>query len=202
MRLKPIAIGIALFALILRFYVGDYDQANAELESFYAQILSADFVAARKSIDEAIALWPSNARCYAWRAYVISQSLTPRCPHALQDFKSALNTKDQSAIHLAIADYGKALKLNRRDAVAYHNLGWLEHLSGDDASSLRELANAVAVDPGNAVFHLSYGMLLEELRDKDKSREEYQIAIELSPSIVDSQFFTRYRIRDQESADL
>jgi tetratricopeptide (TPR) repeat protein len=201
MRMKPLAVTVASLVLVLRFLVGNYDQADAKLDTFYAQILSTDFSGAQKTIDEAINLWPSNARYYGWRAYVVSQRLPPQCTHGSQGAGATLKTEDQSAIRLAVADYRKALELNGRDAVAHHNLGWLEHLTGDDASAARDWAEAVRIDPGNAVFHLSYGMFLEELKDTVKAKEQYQTAIELSPSIVDSQFFTRYRIRDKGGAD-
>lgn len=201
MRLRPIAIAVSVAALALRFYVGDFDQADVKLENFYAQMLSADFTGARKSIDEAIGLWPSNARYYGWRGYTMSQKLSPHCSHGLRESQPPLNAEDQSSIRLAIADYRKTLELNSRDAVGHHNLAWLEHLSGDDASAKKDWEEAVAIDPGNHVFHLSYGMFLEEVGETARAKEEYQIAIEMSPSIVDSQFFARYRIRDQNAAD-
>jgi tetratricopeptide (TPR) repeat protein len=199
--MKPIAIMLASLVLVSRFLVGNYDAADAKLETFYAQILSADFPGAQRSIDEAINLWPSNARYYGWRAYAVSQKLPPQCIHRSQGTGTALRAEDQSAIRLAVADYRKALELNSRDAVFHHNLGWLEHLTGDDVSAAKDWAEAVAIDPGNAVFHLSFGMFLEESNDTGKAKEEYQTAIELAPSIVDSQVFTRYRIRDKEAAD-
>jgi tetratricopeptide (TPR) repeat protein len=199
--MKPISITVATLVLVLCLFLRNYDQADAKLQTFYTQILSADFPGAQKSIDEAISLWPSNARYYGWRAYAVSQKLPPQCLHGSQAAGVTLKREDQSAIRLAVADYRKALELNSRDAVAHHNLGWLEHLSGDDVNASKDWAEAVTIDPGNAVFHLSFGMFLEELKDTAKAKEEYQTAIELAPSIVDSQFFTRYRIRDQQGAD-
>jgi tetratricopeptide (TPR) repeat protein len=101
----------------------------------------------------------------------------------------------------AADDYRRALELNSRDAVAHHNLAWLEHLSGDDKVAAEHWRDAVAIDPANAVFHLSYGMFLEETGDNQKAHGEYEIAIELSPSILDSQFFKRYRVRSRDGAD-
>ena len=198
--MKPIAVGGAIVALALCLYVGDYDRADAKLGVFYTQVLSANFIGARESIEEAIKLWPSSARYYGWRAYLTSQNLPPRCTHGLRAPHSALGAADESAIHLAMADYNKALGLNSRDAVAYHNLGWLEHLLGDDAVAAMDWKAAAEVDPANAVFHLSYGMFLDEIGNKMKAKEEFQNAIELSPSTVDSPFFMRYQIRDPDSA--
>jgi tetratricopeptide (TPR) repeat protein len=197
-RLKPIAIVVVSVTAILCFVVGDYDEADSDLSAFYSEMLSADFSGARRSIDDAIRLWPTNARYYGWRGYVASQELPSTCTHGKGQ---SLSAEDQEAAGEAIADYRRALGLNRRDAVAHHNLAWLEHLLGDDGAAGMDLDSAVAIDPGNAVFHLSYGMFLEEIREMQAARQEYLAAIELSPSILDSQFFIRYRTRSKGETD-
>lgn len=201
MRMKPTVLAFAVIVLVLHFIVGDYYQADSNLSSFYSEILAANFSAARHSIDEAICLWPGNSRYYAWRAYSLSQKLPPQCSHRVPIAGATLKAEDQSSIRLAIVDYQKALELNSRDAVAHHNLGWLEHLLENDAAAAKDWADAVAIDPGNAVFHLSHGMFLDERGASEKAKEEYQTAVELSPSILDSPFFTRYRMTDKEAAD-
>lgn len=199
--MKPIAVAVGILAVMFRFYIGNYDQADAKLEAFYKETLSADFSAARKSIDEAINLWPSNARYYGWRGYNLSQKLPSQCLHAMNGTGAVLKAEDQSAIRLAIQDYRRALELNSRDGVDRHNLGWLEHLQGDDTDAAMDWEAAIAIDPDNAVFHLSYGMFLEESGNVRPARDEIEAAIELSPSILDSPFFTRYRNLNQEAAD-
>ena len=198
MRLKPIALAFAAIVLILSFVMGDYDHADSRLGTFYTQMLAADFQGARKSLDEAIHLWPSNARYYSWRAYCISQMLPPQCPRNTQGLLSA---DAQKAAHEAIADYQRALELNTRDAVAHHNLAWLEHLVGDDTSAVADWRETTTLDPGNAVFHVSYGMFLEESGNAKEATEQYAAAIELSPAILDSPFFARYHSRFPEAAD-
>jgi tetratricopeptide (TPR) repeat protein len=201
MRMKPIALVFAVAVLITRFVVGDYDQANSNLKSFYSEMLIADFSAARRSIDEAIRLWPGNSRYYAWRAYCSSQKLPPQCPRWFHGMDSAMNGGDQQAAREAMADYRHSLELNSRDAVAYHNLAWLEHLLGDDAAATRDWREATVIDPGNAVFHLSYGMFLKESSNVQAARGQIETAIELSPSILDSPFFTRYRNLNHVESD-
>jgi len=196
--MKPIAVGFSIFTVALCFYVGDLNQADARLGAFYTQVLSADFAGAHDSMDQAIRLWPSNARYYDWRGYVICQNLPPHCSHG---FRAALSAGDRSAALLAVADYRKALELNGRDAVAHHNLGWLEHLLGDDAGAEADWGAAVKIDPANVLFHLSYGMFLNESGNEPRAKEEFQTAVKLSPSTVDSPFFTRYRIHNQNAAD-
>ena len=165
-------------------------------------MLSADFSGARRSIDDAIRRWPTNARYHGWRGYLTSQNLPPTCPRGWHGKGPELKAEDRVAALQAVDDYRHALELNSRDAVAHHNLAWLEHLLGDDKAAAENWAAAVAIDPGNAVFHLSRGMFLEERGNQAEAKKEYEAAIELSPSILDSQFFARYKMRSKDASDL
>lgn len=201
MRMKPVVLVMSSLVFVLQFVLGDYDKANSDMRSFYTEMLSADFVSARESIDEAINLWPGNARFYGWRGYCSSQRLPAQCPRALQAAGVDLNVIDRAAAKDAIEDYRQALKLNSRDAVAYHNLAWLEHLLADDEGAGRDWRKAIEIDPDNTVFHLSYGMFLDETGNSQQSAQQYEIAVESSPAILDSPFFTRYRSRSPRAAE-
>jgi tetratricopeptide (TPR) repeat protein len=85
--------------------------------------------------------------------------------------------------------------LNGRDAVAHHNLAWLDHLLGQNEEARREWEQAVALDPDTAIFHLSLGFFEEEAGESDAAQKQYVAAIELAPAILDSPFFVRYRKR-------
>jgi superkiller protein 3 len=199
--MKPIAVVLAVFVLVFSFVVGDYDRADSKLQTFYEQMLKADFADARKSIDEAIDLWPGNARYHAWSAYCVSQTLPPQCPRRFRGAGPAVSGTDQQMARRAIDDYRQALRLNSRDAVAYHNIAWLEHLVGEDTTAERDWREAIQIDPDNAVFHLSYGMFLEESDKPQEGKDQFEVAIELSPSIVDSPFFVRYAKHSPGSAN-
>jgi tetratricopeptide (TPR) repeat protein len=201
MKMKPIAIAVAGLVLILQWPFRKYDRADAKLGEFYSQVASANFGAARESIDEAIRLWPSNARYYGWRAYCTGQQLPSQCPRHSKSGDPALGDLNKQLAQEAAEDYRHSLELNSRDAVAHHNLAWLEHLLGDDVAGARDWRESVEIDPDNAVFHLSYGMFLEESGDAQAAKDQYEAAIELTPSILDSPFFTRYRSRSPEAAD-
>jgi tetratricopeptide (TPR) repeat protein len=98
-------------------------------------------------------------------------------------------------VRQAAADYRHALELNSRDAVAHHNLAWLDHLMGQDQEARREWELAAAIDPGTAIYHLSLGFFLEEAGDGDGAKRQYTAAVEMAPAILDSPFFARYRGR-------
>jgi tetratricopeptide (TPR) repeat protein len=194
MSMKVIAPMLAALALIVHLAVGDYEQADAKLQTFYAQMLSANFAAARQTIDDAIRLWPGNARYHGWRAYCMGQKLPAQC-------HSPLSPEDRRAVREAAGEYRQALQLNGRDAIARHNLAWLEHLVDQDAAAGNDWREAIALDSENAVYHVSYGMFLEEGGAPREAKDQYEKAIELSPAILDSPFFARYRARSPGDAD-
>ena len=200
MRLKPIAITFGLLVLGLRFYLGNHDEADSKLETFYTQVVATDFSGARKSIDAAIDLWPADARYYDWRGYLSSQNLPPTCRRSAIGIEHGLKKEDRTAILDAIEDYRRAIVLNSRDAVAHQNVAWLEHLLGDDKRAAENWETAIAIDPGSPIFHVSFGMFLDETGEKSRADEEYETAIDLSPSTVDSQYFARYHSRDSVEA--
>jgi tetratricopeptide (TPR) repeat protein len=179
--------------LIGRYMVVDYDKADSKLNLFYADMLNSDFSAARRRIDGAISLWPWNSRYYTWRGYMFGRELPFRCLDGFHGAMSVPTGLDQQAARDALADYHRALELNSRDAVAYHNQAWLEHLLGDDETAAKDWHEATLLDPLNAIFHLSYGLFLQDKGQSEIGTSELEAAIELSPSILDSPFFRQYR---------
>lgn len=198
LNVRPLAIGIGAAVLAFQWPYWNYVQADAKLQDFFSQVASADFANAKDSIDEAIRLWPWNARYYGWRGYVESQQLPSQC---LGVHGAALRDHDRQAAMEAAKDYRHSLQLNDRDAVVHHNLAWLEHLLGNNEAANQDWKESVELDPGNAAFHVSYGMFLDEMGSTEATRTQYEAAIELTPSILDSQFFTRYRSRSPQAAD-
>lgn len=198
--MKWVVIAFAIVALGFQFFIANFNAADDDLKAFYLDVLSANFSDACGNINSAIRLWPSNGRYYGWRAYCVSQELPSQClRHSAR--KSGLSDQARAIAEAALKDYRRDLELNGRDAVAYHDRAWIEHLLGDDVAADKDWREATTVDPGNAMFHLSYGMWLEESRDLQAAKAQYQVAIEISPAILDSPFFSQYRNRSPEAAD-
>ena len=62
-------------------------------------------------------------------------------------------TPDRQAALAAADDYRHSLRLNDRDAVARHDLAWLEHLAGrQQVAAARDWKESVDLDPGNAAL--------------------------------------------------
>jgi tetratricopeptide (TPR) repeat protein len=195
--LGRVAIVLAAAAAVASIPFSNQDHAEAKINTFYAQVQGADFASARKSINEAVQLWPSNARYYIWRGYADSQELPSQCP----TYGPSLSGKMLEDVREAAADYRRALDLNRRDAVAHHNLAWLDHLVGKNEEARQEWQQAVAIDPETATYHLSLGFFLDEAGEADEAKRQFVTAIELTPAILDSPFFTRLHNRDAGSAE-
>jgi len=187
--LRHISIAVAVAGGATAFLAGDFDRAEEHLKTFYTKIQAADFKAARASIDEAVRLWPSNARYHTWRGYVNSQQLPSQCSYG----GPKLEEKVLEQVRTAAADYQRALALNSRDAVAHHNLGWLYHLQGLDKQARQEWELAIETDPATAIYRLSLGLFLNEQGDAAGADAHYASAIEATPIILDSPFFTRFR---------
>ncbi len=196
-NLRWVALALALAMVPVSLMFGDYDRAEVHLREFYSQVSKADFDGARRSIDEAVRLWPSNARYHAWRGYAMSQNLPSQCAPAA----AGPDAKARELIAAAAAEYRRAIALNGRDAVAHHDLAWLDHLLGADREARREWEQAVALDPDTAIFQLSLGFFLEEAGENDVAQKQYVAAIELAPAILDSPFFARYRKRAPDRAE-
>ena len=192
-----VAVVLAIAVAAVSFVLGDYDAAEAKLRSFYMRMQKADFRGAQQDIDEALKLWPSNARYHSWRGYSMSQNLPSQCPApGLGLDARALEDAGQAA-----AEYRRTLELNGQDAVAHHNSAWLDHLLGRNEEARREWARATTLDPENAIFHLSFGLFLEETGAPEAANREYVAAVELSPAVLDSPFFARFAARAPEEAD-
>jgi tetratricopeptide (TPR) repeat protein len=187
--LGHLSVVLAMAALAISLLFGDYERAELNQRNFYEQVEAADFSHARRSIEDAIRLWPSNARYYAWRGYCLSQETPAQCPASA----GPLSARTREQVGLAAADYRHAVELNGRDAVAHHNLGWLDHLLGYDQEARQEFERAVALDPETAIYHLSLGLFLEESSDFDRADRQYIAAVEWTPAVLDSPFFARFR---------
>ena len=196
MNVKAISIGVAAIALAFQWPALESWRADAKLREFYSEMASAQFELANESINEAIRLAPWNSRYYNWRAYCRSQKFESQCLGKQTERPHTSNEAERGMIESAIQDYQHALRLNSRDAVAHHNLAWLEHLRGDDTAAEKNWRESTDLDPDEAIFHLSYGMFLEESGTLHAAVEQYSRAVELSPSVLDSPFFAALRTRN------
>ena len=125
----------------------------------------------------------------------------PKLPSQCSHGGPTLDAKVLEQIRTAATGYRRALALNNRDAVAHHNLGWPNHLQGLDKQAQQEWELAIETDPATAIYRLSLGFFLDEQGDNASAGTHYASAIEITPIILDSPFFTRFRRQFPSRAD-
>jgi tetratricopeptide (TPR) repeat protein len=93
---------------------------------------------------------------------------------------------------LAAKDLEKAVKLDPKDFVAWHNYGDLNYASGDnwiinDHSNMDRAVwafnHAIALNPKSARSYLGRGWAYSELNDQPHASADFQKALQLDPSL-------------------
>lgn len=84
-------------------------------------------------------------------------------------YSAGLYYQSLGNLEKAIAAYLVMLQLNKRDGVAYHNLGVAYRLQGNANAALDAWQKAVAFEPGLAEPHLALGIMLQTLGRKKEA---------------------------------
>lgn len=90
----------------------------------------------------------------------------------------------------AVARYESALRQNARLAAAHRGIALAAWLSGDGVTAMERYAQALALEPENALFHAEYGNVLSELALHRRAIEQMKQATSLAPE--NPQLWTRY----------
>lgn len=84
----------------------------------------------------------------------------------------------------ARAYFERAIKLKRKDAVTWNNLGAIEYMDGRFATAISDYSRAIKLDKKSATFHSNLATAyFEEKRYKD-AREQYKAALRLDPDVA------------------
>lgn len=86
-------------------------------------------------------------------------------------------------IVLAQLYFQKAVKLNRKDAEAWNNLGAVEYLSRQYGAAIGDYKKSVKLDKKSAVYHSNLGMAYFDQHDYKKARLEISTALKMDPAI-------------------
>lgn len=139
-----------------------------------------DFEEARFHLDASIAEDPEFANPYAWRARW-------RTLRVGQGWSS--DPSDDSV--LAAADAQRAIKLDRRNALALATFGHVRaYMVGDYETAIDFLDRSVAAGPNNAIARILRSGTLSFLGRADEAKAEAEKALRLSP--FDEQLFQFY----------
>ena len=162
--------------------------------SYYAQAAAAlaagDFKGAVRPLELAEKREPGNAIFPATRGLALERSVAPLVH--VQDLHLPLHARvsAQPAIAAAMGAYRRALWLSPNDAAFHHNLGWLCALAGQEECAQEELARAVELDGSEPVYAVSLGLYWERRGRLERALPWYAEAVAVSPSLVDSEFFS------------
>ena len=99
--------------------------------------------------------------------------------------------KKQGVIHLELQQgliarlcFQQAVKLNKKDAEAWNNLGASDFMLGNPRGSINEYKHAVKLNRSSAVYHSNLSLAYFELRDGGSARKELARAFALDPDIL------------------
>jgi tetratricopeptide (TPR) repeat protein len=85
---------------------------------------------------------------------------------------------------LARVMFQAAIKLNKRDAPAWNNLGVTEALQRNFSFAVLDYLHAAKLDRDTAVFHANAGMSYFELKKIDQARQQLNVAIKIDPEVM------------------
>ena len=85
---------------------------------------------------------------------------------------------------LARLNFQQAVKLDKKDAEAWNNLGASDFMLGNTHSAINEYKRAVKLRKTSAVFHSNLALAYFEVKDGRSARNELQRAVALDPEIL------------------
>jgi tetratricopeptide (TPR) repeat protein len=98
-----------------------------------------------------------------------------------QDLLKSGNTKFQQQQYLeAMADYKKAIALDKNFAKAYHNLGNVQYLLQDYTNALKNFDKAIALNPQEAEPYQTRGAAYIALRKYTEAQKDLEKSIQIN----------------------
>ena len=101
--------------------------------------------------------------------------------------KLGLAELEMGNIQLGRVYFQRAVKLNRKYADAWNNLGASEFVDGKRADAVSDYKRAVKLERHKAVFHANLANALFDAKDFHGARREIAEALELDPKVFDEQ---------------
>src|SRR5258708_22632208 len=84
----------------------------------------------------------------------------------------------------ARAYFQRAIKLQKKDPVAWNNLGAVEYLDGRFAAAISNYNRAIKLNKTSAIYHSNLGTALFEEKRYNDARAHFKIALQLDPDMA------------------
>jgi tetratricopeptide (TPR) repeat protein len=101
--------------------------------------------------------------------------------------KLGLAELEMRNIQLARVYFQRVVKMDRKDAEAWNNLGAVEFVDGKTSSALSDYKRAIKLNKHEAVFHANLANAYFESKDYRGARREIATALELDPMVFEEQ---------------
>lgn len=98
------------------------------------------------------------------------------------DLRDLLSATASRAFSRAADEYRRALLATANRPESMVNLAEFESMTGNSSKAAHYFEQATALDPGSAVIHHAYGLLLVRINRRDDALEELRLAAELEPT--------------------
>jgi tetratricopeptide (TPR) repeat protein len=84
----------------------------------------------------------------------------------------------------ARAYFERAIKLKKKDAVAWNNLGAVEYIDGRFATAISNYSRAIKLNKTSAIYHSNLATALFEEKKYKDAREQFKIALQIDPDMA------------------
>lgn len=82
--------------------------------------------------------------------------------------------------------FQRAVKVQRKSAQGWNNLGAVEYLDGRYGNAITDYVRATKLDKKSATFHSNLGTAYFEEKDYRNARRQYEIALQLNPKMAEA----------------
>ncbi|MGD0442786.1 MAG: tetratricopeptide repeat protein [Edaphobacter sp.] len=88
--------------------------------------------------------------------------------------------------HIAAARtyFERAVRLKKKDAVAWNNLGAVEYIDGRFATAISDYGRAIKLNKNTATYHSNMATALFEEKNYKGAREQFKIALQIDPDMA------------------
>jgi len=101
--------------------------------------------------------------------------------------KLGLAELEMHNVQLARVYFQRVVKMDRKNAAAWNNLGASEFIDGRDANALSDYKRAIKLSRHNAVFHANLANAYFESKNDRGARREIATALELDPHVFEAE---------------